>query len=167
MIAEGLNGRTTAFPKTGLMWKSGLYAVEPILASHYPIDTLVVMLGTNDCAAELELEASDIANGMEKLLVTARDLLLEKQGFEPRIILICPPHLEKSIMAGPFAEEMNRKSIETSSALPEMYGKLAKKLSCDYLDLDGKIRFSEIDSEHLRPFDSYRLAGMLAEMIIE
>ena len=53
VIAEGLNGRTTAFPKTGLMWKSGLYAVEPVLASHYPIDTLIVMLGTTIILAKV------------------------------------------------------------------------------------------------------------------
>ena len=167
VIAEGLNGRTTAFPKGGFIWKSGLYSVEPVLASHYPIDTLIVMLGTNDCAAELDLEAGDIADGMEKLLITARDLLTEKQGYEPRIILVCPPHLEDSIKKGPFAEEMNSKSLEVSKTLPGLYEKLAEGLDCDFLNLDGTIHFSDIDSEHLRPFDSYRLAGMLADMIRE
>lgn len=167
VIAEGLNGRTTAFPKEGLVWKSGLYAVEPVIASHYPVDTLVIMLGTNDCAAELELEAEDIAGGMEKLIIAARDLLTEKQGYSPRIILVCPPHLEESVLSGPFSEEMNAKSIEVSKRLPELYKELAKKQNAGYLDLDGTIRFSEIDSEHLRPFDTYRVAGMLADLIRE
>ena len=165
VISEGLNGRTTAFAISGLKWRSGLYAVEPVLASHYPIDTLVVMLGTNDCAAELDLEARDIAGGMEKLLVTSRELLKEKQGYEPQIIIVCPPHFEESIKTGPFAGEMNDKSIEASKELPKLYRELADKLGCRYLDLDGSIRFSDIDSEHLRPFDNYRLAGMLSEMI--
>lgn len=167
VIAEGLNGRTTAFPKEGIVWKSGLYAVEPVIASHYPVDTLVIMLGTNDCAAELELEAEDIAGGMEKLIIAARDLLTEKQGYSPRIILVCPPHLEESVLSGPFSEEMNAKSIEVSKRLPELYKELAKKQNAGYLDLDGTIRFSEIDSEHLRPFDTYRVAGMLADLIRE
>ena len=167
VIAEGLNGRTTAFPKAGLIWKSGLYAVEPILASHYPVDTLVVMLGTNDCAAELELGSVDITKGLEKLLVTAKELLMEKQGYEPRVIVVCPPHLEESIMEGPFAEEMNSRSIEVSKAFPGLYEKLAMKLNCEYLNLDGTIRFSEIDSEHLKPFDCYRVAMILAEIISE
>lgn len=165
VISEGLNGRTTAFAISGLKWRSGLYAVEPVLASHYPIDTLVVMLGTNDCAAELDLEARDIAGGMEELLITSRELLKEKQGYEPQIIIVCPPHFEESIKTGPFAGEMNDKSIEASKELPKLYRELADKLGCRYLDLDGSIRFSDIDSEHLRPFDNYRLAGMLSEMI--
>ncbi len=165
VIAEGLNGRTTAFPKEGIVWKSGLYALEPVIASHYPVDTLVIMLGTNDCAAELDLEAEDIAGGMEKLIIAARDLLTEKQGYRPRIILVCPPHLEESVLSGPFCEEMNAKSIEVSKRLPALYEELAEKQNAGYLDLDGAIRFSEIDSEHLRPFDTYRVAGMLAEMI--
>lgn len=167
VIAEGLNGRTTAFARDGLAWKSGLYAVEPVIASHYPVDTLVLMLGTNDCAAELELEAEDIAGGMEKLITAARDLLAEKQGYRPRIILVCPPHLEESVLTGPCSEEMNARSIEVSKRLPELYRELAEKQNVDFLDLDGAIRFSEIDSEHLRPFDTYRIAGMLADLIRE
>lgn len=165
VIGEGLNGRTTAFTRKGQPWKSGLYAVEAVLASHYPVDTLVLMLGTNDCSTELDLDAAEIAGGMEKLLTAARDLLREKQGYDPRIILVCPPHLEESVQTGPFAGEMNEKSIRASRELPERYEKLAAKYACGFLNLDGTVRFSEIDSEHLRPFDNYRIAGMLADMI--
>ena len=167
VIAEGLNGRTTAYPMDGLLWKSGLYAVEPVLASHFPVDTLVIMLGTNDCAADLGLEAEEITDGMQRLITAARKILMEKQGYEPCIILVCPPHFEDSILKGRFAEQVNRKSIEVSKVLPGSYEKLAEKLGCVYLNLDGVIRFSDIDSEHLRPFDHYRVAGMLADVIRE
>ena len=165
VVAEGLNGRTTAFAKNGLQWKSGLYAVETVIASHYPVDTLVIMLGTNDCAAELDLEAADIAGGMERLIAAARALLMEKQGYLPKIIIVCPPHLEESIFNGPFAENVNSKSLEVSKALPEKFKELAERSNCDFMNLDGVIKYSVIDSEHLRPYDHYRVAGMLADMI--
>lgn len=165
VIDEGLNGRTTAFTRWGKPWLSGLYALEPVLAAHCPVDTLVFMLGTNDCSAQLDLSAEEITEGMGKLIRTARQLLGEKQEREPRIILVCPPPIEESVKDGPFAGEMNEKSLAVSAALPAMYRKLAETAGCDYLDLSGVIRFSEIDSEHLRPFDNYRLAGMLAELI--
>ena len=165
VINEGLNGRTTAFPLDGVEWLSGLYAIRPAIAAHYPVDTLVIMLGTNDCAASLELSAEKIAHGMEKLIRAAQDILLEKQGMIPQIILVCPPHIEESVWKGPFAEVMDRKSLEASAALPGLYEELARKTGCDFLNLDGVLRFSELDSEHLRPFDNYRLAGMLAEHI--
>ena len=60
---------------------------------------------------------------------------------------------------------MDRRSLEVSAALPGLYEELARKTGCDFLNLDGVLRFSELDSEHLRPFDNYRLAGMLAERI--
>ena len=165
VIDEGLNGRTTAFPLDGVEWLSGLYAIRPAIAAHYPVDTLVIMLGTNDCAVSLGLSAEEITHGMEKLIRAAQAILLEKQGAIPRIILICPPHIEESVWKGPFAENMDRRSLEVSAALPGLYEELARKTGCDFLNLDGVLRFSELDSEHLRPFDNYRLAGMLAERI--
>ena len=165
VVDEGLNGRTTAFPRNGFEWLSGLYAIRPVLAGHYPVDTLVLMLGTNDCAVSLALSAEEIARGMEELIRASQEVLLEKQGTLPRIILVCPPHIEESVWKGPFAEEMDRKSLEASAALPGLYEELARKTGCEFLNLDGVIRFSELDSEHLRPFDNYRLAGMLAERI--
>lgn len=165
VINEGLNGRTTAFPLNGLEWLSGLYAIRPVLAAHCPVDTLVLMLGTNDCAASLALSADEIARGMEKLIRAAQEILLEKQGTLPRIILVCPPHIEESVWKGPFAEDMDRNSLKASAALPGLYEELARRTGCEFLNLDGVIQFSELDSEHLRPFDNYRLAGMLAERI--
>ena len=165
VIDEGLNGRTTAFPRWGLKWLSGLYALQPILVSHFPVDTLVFMLGTNDCSAELDLTAEEIAQGMEKLLRTADRILRERQSYAPRIILVCPPPIEESVWEGPFAEDMDANSVRTSAELPALYEKLAREHGCEFLDLTGVLHYSVIDSLHFRPFDHYRLAGRLAEII--
>lgn len=167
VIAEGLNGRTTAYPKWGLDYKSGLYALKPVLESHYPVDTVIFMLGTNDCAAALNLNAETVCASMENLALTAKSFLRELQGYEPQIILIAPPPIEESVFEGPFFEEMNEKSLTTSAAIPALYEEMAEKNGFDFLNLAGVLHFSKIDSEHLTPFDHHRLAGMLMRFFKE
>ena len=165
VVEEGLNGRTTAFPKNGEIWKSGLYAFEAVAGSHFPIDVLAIMLGTNDCAAELDLSAEEITAGLEKIIIRAKSFLHEKQGYQPYIIIIAPPAIEESIYDGPFFEEMNARSLEVSAALPEHYRALAEKYGCDFINLNGTLHFSKIDSEHLRGLDHHILARMVQKVI--
>ena len=165
VIEEGLNGRTTAFPKNGEIWKSGLYAFEAVAGSHFPIDVLAIMLGTNDCAAELDLSAEEITAGLEKIIIRAKSFLHEKQGYAPYIIIIAPPAIEKSIYEGPFSEEMNARSLEVSAQLPEHYSALAEKYGCDFINLNGVLCFSKIDSEHFRGLDRHRIARMVQGVV--
>lgn len=165
VVDEGLNGRTTIYPKFGFGWKSGLYAMEAVLGSHYPTDLLIVMLGTNDCAREIGATAGEITAGLERLVSGAESFLTEQQGYRPHIIIVAPPVIESSIYDGPFYDEMDGKSLETSSAIPECYRKLAEARGWGYVNAAEGISFSKIDSEHLSGYDHHRLAGRLADYI--
>lgn len=167
VINEGLNGRTTAYKKSGSVWKSGLYSLESVLASDRPVDCVVFMLGTNDCAAELDLDAEQICGSMEKLIDRSRELLKELQGYEPSVILVAPPEIRESVFSGKFADEMNEKSIAVSSRIPALYRKLAKKSDCIFCDLSEKTQFSDLDSEHLDPRGHFILAFSLGKIIKE
>ncbi len=46
---EGLCGRTTVFEDELRPGRKGVSSIPILLESHYPIDVLVLMLGTNDC----------------------------------------------------------------------------------------------------------------------
>ena len=62
VIPEGLNGRTTVWPDPiEGEYKSGKSTLLAILESHYPIDLVVLMLGTNDLKHRWGLSAWDIA----------------------------------------------------------------------------------------------------------
>lgn len=165
VVDEGLNGRTTVYPKFGFGWKSGLYAMEAVLGSHFPIDVLIVMLGTNDCAREIGASAQEITDGLEKLAAGAERFLTEQQGYRPHIIIVAPPTIESSIFDGPFFEEMDEKSLAVSAELPECYRKLSDSHGWGFVDANRKIKFSPIDSEHLSGFDHHRLADMLIDYI--
>ena len=125
-IPAGMNGRTTVFDDPLKGARNGLTGLDYELQSHKPLDLMVVMLGTNDCSAELDLRAEEIAQGMEKLLRTADRILRERQGYAPRIILVCPPPIEESVWEGPFAADTNKKGLRTSAELPALYERLAR-----------------------------------------
>ena len=64
VVEEGLGGRTTRVeaecPIEGEQQNGGTYLV-PCLASHRPLDLVIVMLGTNDLKHRFGLSAADIA----------------------------------------------------------------------------------------------------------
>ena len=49
VIAEGLGGRTTSFDDYSAMAdRNGVKVLPTLLGSHYPLDLVAIMLGTND-----------------------------------------------------------------------------------------------------------------------
>ena len=69
VIPEGLNGRTTVWPDpVEGEYKSGKTYLIPCLESHYPVDLVVMMLGTNDLKHRFGLSAWDIAHGAGTLV---------------------------------------------------------------------------------------------------
>lgn len=68
IIEEGLCGRTTAFEDELRLGRKGSAALPMILESQYPLDTAIVMLGTNDCKSVYSLSAATIGKGIELCL---------------------------------------------------------------------------------------------------
>ena len=163
VIPEGLNGRTTAFGRKGLAWLNGLSTLDPIIRTHYPIDYLIFMLGTNDCCAELGLSAEEITAGMEKLIDRARAHLSEIQENEAEIIIIAPKAMDGKVLRGVFSYEMDEKSVRVSQELTTLYKELAERKGCDFTDIEDIIELSETDGEHFLPEGGKKLAGKLKE----
>lgn len=163
VIPEGLNGRTTAFGRKGLSWLNGLSTLDPILRTHYPVDCLIFMLGTNDCCAELGLSAEEITEGMEMLVDRARAHLGEIQENEAEIIIVAPKAMDEKVLQGVFSYEMNEKSIRVSQELAVLYRELAERKGCGFMDVEDVVELSEIDGEHLLPDGGRKLAGKLKE----
>ena len=57
IIEEGLNGRTSVYEDPVEDILSGIAYFKPCLASHMPLDCVVVMLGTNDILLTMDPDA--------------------------------------------------------------------------------------------------------------
>ncbi len=161
VIEEGCNGRTTIFDDPLEGWKNGLGYLRPCLNSHKPIDIVILMLGSNDLKETFHASAEQIAGGAATLLGVIQDFTKEKQGFEPKIILVSPPEIGEGICDSPFSGSFRRDAVSRSREFPKWYRKAAKAHNCIFFNAAEHIEPSKEDSLHLAPEGHERLAQEL------
>ena len=164
VIPEGLNGRTTAYDRPGAAWKNGISSFVACLGTHKPVDCLVIMLGTNDCNAALELSAEDIAKGMENLVELAEEKSPEIQGCIPQIVVAAPPAIRENYEDSPFAQELSPESVRKSRDIAPLYRDIAERHGCLFADASEDAEVS-YDCEHLTEKGHEQLAEIIYDAI--
>lgn len=141
VIEEGLPGRTTVHddPIEGAHM-NGLAVLPAILASHRPLDLVIVMLGTNDCKARFSLTAFDIALGAGLLLEATARLAPEAA----RLLVAPVPITETGFLAGMFEGGEAK-----SRALAPHYQTEARRWGADFTDLASVAQVDPTDGIHL------------------
>lgn len=167
VISEGKKGRTTIYDRPDHINKNGLGHLGPLLALHTPVDFIVLMLGTNDCASDMNLTVEEIAEGMDVIVDTAKQASFNMQGYEPKIILIAPPAILPELEGTPFDHRIDQTSVEKSLALAPLYQQLAEKHGCIFLDITHGIDISPVDCVHLTEEGHRQLAEIIFPIIKE
>jgi lysophospholipase L1-like esterase len=144
VIEEGLNARTAVYddPLEG-PGRSGLAYLPPCLETHWPLDWVVLMLGTNDVKTRFALPPADIAAGIGVLLDVIATAT-RNYGSVPRALVLCPPPV---IWTGPWKGSFTG-SDEKSRALPPEYQAVAKSRGALFLDAGTLIASSPVDGIH-------------------
>jgi len=94
VIAEGLGGRTTSFDDTAAAAdRNGARILPTLLASHAPLDLVVIMLGTNDLKPTINGSALTASYGVRRLLQVVRGYFTEQLQDVPKVLIVSPPHL--------------------------------------------------------------------------
>ncbi len=162
VIEEGLSGRTAVFDDPLFEGLNGLKYLSPCMMTHEPIDTLIIMLGTNDTKERFNATPENIAKGMERLIKKAKDTTDAWRG-EPDILLISPPPIASGYEKTRIFGEMGEKCIEKSRLLAPLYKDIADRLGCRFLDagsIEG-VQMNTIDYMHLTADSHRRLAETL------
>ena len=144
VVEEGLCGRTTIFENATRKGRKGADLLPIILETHKPIDTVVLMLGTNDCKTAYGATAEKIGSGIELLIKQIKD-----SDPDINIILVSPIELGEGVWEEGFDTEFNENSVEVSKQLPEVYRKIAEKYDADFVAASEYARPSSADREHL------------------
>lgn len=151
VIEEGLVGRTTVFEDSTRPGRNGSKLLPVLLESHSPVDTVILMLGTNDCKTVYNASPKVIGRGVEILLKQ-----IKENNKNANILLLSPILLGEQVWKKEYDPEFDEKSVSTSKELKGVFQALAYTYDCGFLAASDVARPSDTDQEHMDS-DSHRL----------
>ena len=160
IVEEGLCGRTTVFQDQLRAGRRGIETLPILLESHFPLDLVIVMLGTNDCKTVYGASAEVIGKGAEQII---RQIRLSSP--QTQILLISPIWLGEDVWKPEYDPEFSPESIQVSKRLKEVYQKIAEKYECLFLAASDVAGASDTDQEHLDEKGHEELANAIYETI--
>lgn len=160
IIEQGLCGRTTVFEDETRPDRNGVNTLKEIFSSTHNIDSVIIMLGTNDCKTYFGNTENDIAKGVDECL----DLVLKYVSPE-RVLLVSPIQLGENVWKDEFDPEFNRNSVKVSKRLKNVYEKTAKERNVYFLAASEIANPSDSDQEHLDEKGHSDLAEAIYESV--
>lgn len=139
--------------------RDGAAYLRPCLSSHWPLDWVVIVLGTNDLKHRFGATAGQIAAGAEVLIDIVRSFIGE--GREPEILLVAPAPLGK--LSG--MKRLFEGGTETSRSLAAEYRKVAQAAGVHFLDAGGIYRTPDDDGVHMNAEEQRALGEEVASLI--
>lgn len=144
IVEEGLCGRTTIFDDALREGRNGLNAIPMIMDSQWPLDAVVIMLGTNDLKSVYHVSAHTIGVGLDIILNRIENYLAPN-----KILVVSPMHLGEDVWKPEKDPEFDRESVVKSTELKEVYREIANKRGNLFLAASDYISPSPIDCEHM------------------
>lgn len=167
VLPEGENGRMTKYGWEDSAYLNGVVELPVVIGTHYPLDIVVIMLGTNDCLKNnlYGIYEEDITDGIEQLINITNDRCSYFQGYKPQIIIVVPGAIrprEEILVPG---DDVTEEAIRLSHAIAPLYEKLAHKYHCAYIDGSDTFEVSDVDGVHLTEEGHQMVAEAVYEVI--
>lgn len=143
IIEEGLNGRTTVFQDNLEPFREGLAYAAPCVMSHFPLDWVIIMLGTNDSKTRYGVSAPEISYGLEEVIMRMQEFCRRKNQ-SPKFLILSPALMkinEDNI-------EFNQESEEKVKQLKAEYQRVAKDFQCEFLAASDYVKDIGSDGIH-------------------
>jgi lysophospholipase L1-like esterase len=163
IVEEALNGRTTdladtAVPELAGAGFDGSAYLPAAIASHLPLDLVVIMLGTNDLKTAFDRSPDEVARGIRKLIETvkAQERAAWTEYPAPKVLVVAPPPMSATER---FPEPAFENGIGKSAQLAARYEAVARAAGAEFLDA-GRITAADgVDGLHLSA-DAHRRLGL-------
>ncbi len=165
LVEEGLSGRTTNVDDPTDPRLNGSTYLPSALATHLPLDLVVIMLGTNDTKTYFNRTPFEIAAGMAVLLSQVAGSAGGVGSIypAPQALLIAPPPLAP--MPHPWFKELFRDGHEKTTELSRHYEALAKFCGVPFLNAGDFIETDGIDGIHFDLENNKALGIAVAEKV--
>jgi lysophospholipase L1-like esterase len=159
VISEGLGGRTTCYDDhTGPSCRNGAKALQVALASHMPLDLVIIMLGTNDLKPVHGGQAETAVSGMRRLAQIVGTFPYKPSAARPRLMIVAPPPCVEGASGKPAAG----RRIGESERLAPLYQTLAQEAGCAFFDAGTVSKASSVDGVHLDADETAKIGRALA-----
>lgn len=145
VINEGHPGRTTLHddPVEGAH-RNGMTVLPALLETHRPVDAVLIMLGTNDLKERFSVNAGDIAQSLERIILFIRSFGVGPDGTAPGILLVAPPPIvEVGCLADFFAG-----GAAKSRQLADRIARVADRTGVAFMDAGSLVAVSAVDGIH-------------------
>ena len=165
VLEEGLNGRTTNLDDPIDPRLNGARHLATAIATHMPLDLVVIMLGTNDAKAYFERSPLDIVTGIAALLgiVTASAGGGGTVYAAPHALLVAPPPLAPITNA--WLAELFKGGREKTQALGKLYAELAAFVGIPFFDAGVVLSTGGTDGVHFSKENNVTLGVALAAIV--
>lgn len=166
VIEEGCGGRTTVFEDQLSYGRNGLKTLVPCIASHNPLDLIIIMLGTNDLKKRFQATPWDLGKAMERIVDEINNFPFEPVYPRPELLIVSPVLIREGIsrgIYGCFTEE----AASMSRCFAAECEAVSKAKNCWFLDAAKAARASEEDRLHMTAEEHGKLAEALAQKVLE
>lgn len=167
VIEEGLSARTTSADDPIDPRLNGSLYLPTALASHLPLDLVIIMLGTNDTKPFYNRTPYDIAYGMAKLVVQVQGSAggVATLYPAPKCLVMAPPPLAP--ISHPFFQEMFAGGHEKSDQLAAQYRHLADFMKVDFFNAGDVVTTDGLDGIHFTTENNRTLGLAVAQKVAE
>ena len=151
VIAEGLGGRTTVHDD----WyanadRNGARILPTLLATHNPLDAVVIMLGTNDLKPVHGRAALEASYGVRRLVQVVRAHAATDGLAPPAIVIVAPPHLSRTSVHPEMMDHFGQDvAIAQSKLFATYYKRRADELETAFFDAATVAQPDPNDGVHL------------------
>jgi lysophospholipase L1-like esterase len=172
VVVDALSGRTTdapdpGAPMTGAALDGSAY-LPAAIAAHFPLDLVVIMLGTNDTKAVFKRSPFQIALGAGKLvgIVQSSGKMFGGGWYTYpalKVLLVAPPPLGRQTVLGEVFE--GEVGVERSKGLAAAYRKIAEAAGVSFFDAGSVIQTDGSDGVHFTGETQRKLGGAMTEQV--
>lgn len=165
VVEEGLPGRTSVMDDPLFEGLNAYTYIHPCLMSHDPIELVIIMLGTNDTKERFNLTSFNIAQGITRLSLKAKQTPVNNNGKPLKILVIAPPPIGKGYYETEIARSMGKDCDVKSKELSSYLDDLLSNHGIDFLDLKGLVEMNKIDYMHLDEVGHKQLSEIIFHKI--